>query len=180
MKAIICTKYGSPDFLELKEVAKPVPKDNKVLIKIFATTANAADTRIRNGTFPFLFWLPMRLMLGFKGPRNVLGLELAGEIESIGKDVKLFKKGDQVFGSSGMGMGAYAQYKCLSEKGVLAKKPANISYEEAAGVPHCALTALHFLKKAKINCGTVGQVLWGGGYRDMQYYENGDGQIPGG
>ena len=153
MKAIVCTKYGSPDFLELREVAKPVPKDNEVLIKIFSTTANAAETRIRNGTFPFLFWLPMRLMLGFKGPRNILGLELAGEIESIGKDVKLFKKGDQVFGSSGMGMGAYAQYKCLSEKGVLAIKPANISYEEAAGVPHCALTALHFLKKAKIKNG---------------------------
>ena len=153
MKAIICTKYGSPDFLELREVAKPVPKDNEVLIKIFATTANAADTRMRSATFPPLFWLPMRLMLGFKGPRKILGVELAGEIESIGKDVQRFKKGDQVFGSSGMGMGAYAEYKCLSEKGVLAIKPANISYEEAAGVPHCALTALHFLKKANIQKG---------------------------
>lgn len=153
MKAIVCTKWGSPDFLELREVAKPLPKDHELLIKIFATTANAADTRMRNAKFPLLFWLPMRLMLGFKRPRNILGLELAGEIESTGNAVKLFKKGDQVFGSSGMKMGAYAEYQCLPEDGVLALKPANISYEEAAGVPHCALTAMHFLKKANIQSG---------------------------
>jgi NADPH:quinone reductase-like Zn-dependent oxidoreductase len=153
MKAIVCTKWGSPDYLELREVAKPVPRDKEVLIKIFATTANAADTRMRMAKFPILFWLPMRLMLGFKRPRKILGLELAGEIESIGKDVNLFKKGDPVFGSSGMRMGGYAEYQCLPEKEVLTIKPANISYEEAAGVPHCGLTALHFLKKANIQSG---------------------------
>ena len=153
MKAIVCTKWGSPDFLELREVAKPLPKDREVLIKIFATTANAADTRMRSAKFPLLFKLPMKLMLGFKKPKSILGLELAGEIESTGKDVKLFKKGDPVFGSSGMRMGGYAEYQCLPEKGVLAIKPANISYEEAAGVPHCALTAMHYLKKANIQSG---------------------------
>ncbi len=93
MKAIVCTKYGPPDILQLKEVEKPTPKDNEILIKIFATTANGADTRIRGAVFPPLFWLPVRMMLGFRGPRkNILGVELAGEIESVGKDVKLFKE----------------------------------------------------------------------------------------
>ena len=130
MKAIICTKYGSPNYLELREVAKPSPKDNEILIRICATTANAADTRMRSAQFPALFWLPMRLMLGFKGPRNIMGLEFAGEIESIGKDVKLFKKGDQLFGSSGMGMGTYAEYKCLPEDEIVAIKRKHSAYPQ--------------------------------------------------
>ncbi|NQT27684.1 alcohol dehydrogenase catalytic domain-containing protein, partial [candidate division KSB1 bacterium] len=103
MKAIVCIKYGSPeDVLQLKKVKEPVPKDNEVLIKVFATTANAADARIRGAVFPPLFWLPVRMMLGFRGPRKtVLGVELAGEIESVGKDVTRFKEGDQVFASTG-------------------------------------------------------------------------------
>ncbi len=104
MKAIVCTKYGSPDVLQLKEVEKPTPKDNEILIRIYATTVTSGDMRIRSFTFPPLFWLPMRIMFGLRKPRKkILGHELAGEIKSVGKDVKLFRKGDQVFAHTGMG-----------------------------------------------------------------------------
>src|SRR6218665_3912361 len=127
MKAVVCTRYGPPEVLRLAEVEKPVPKANEVLIKIHATTVTVADFRIRSFTIPKGFWLPARLTLGITKPRNpILGVELAGVIEAIGKDVKQLKVGDAVFAQALDDMGAYAEYKCLPEK-VVALKPQNLS-----------------------------------------------------
>jgi NADPH:quinone reductase-like Zn-dependent oxidoreductase len=151
MKAIVYHKYGSPDVLKLEEVEKPIPKDNEVLIKIHATTVTVADFRSRSFTVPLSVWLPARIVLGFRKPKKaILGVELAGEIELVGKDVKLFKKGDQVFAATLISFGAYAEYKCLPEDAAISIKPSNISYEEAAALPIGARTALHYLRKADI------------------------------
>ncbi|MBI1767730.1 MAG: NAD(P)-dependent alcohol dehydrogenase [Bacteroidetes bacterium] len=154
MRAIVCTQYGPPEVLQLREVEKPIPKHNEVLIKVRATTVTVADFRVRSFTIPAVAWLPARIVLGLTKPRkSILGVELSGEIESIGKDVKLFKKGDQVFAATLKDFGAYAEYKCLPEDGPIAIKPANITHAEAAAIPIGARTALHFLRKGNIRSG---------------------------
>ena len=155
MKAIVAAQYGSPEVLQLKEVEKPTPKDNELLIKIHATTVNAGDVRMRSFTVPPLFWLPARLTLGFFKPKNpIYGMELAGEVEAVGRDVKKFKPGDQVIASTfEANFGAHAEYKCLPEDGAVVIKMKDICYKEATTLPIGANTALHFLKAGDIQPG---------------------------
>jgi len=165
MKAVVCSKYGPPEVLQLKEVEKPVCRDNEVLIKVHATAVTTGDCRCRGFNIPahfsILTRLVMRLVLGLTKPRKpIQGLVLAGEVETLGKNVTRFQKGDQVFGSSGMRFGAYAEYTCLPENGTITIKPANITikpanitYEEAAAIPFGFITALYFLRKGKIRSG---------------------------
>ncbi|QWG26324.1 NAD(P)-dependent alcohol dehydrogenase [Bacillus mycoides] len=151
MKAIICTKYGPPSVLQLHDVKKPLPRQNEVLIKIRATSVTTGDCRMRSFTSPLLFWIPMRLVLGLRKPKNpILGVELAGEIEEIGTDVTQFQKGDSVFALTGIHAGAYAEYTCVHESGLLTLKPNNLTYEEAAVIPFGGTSALHFLRKGHI------------------------------
>jgi 2-desacetyl-2-hydroxyethyl bacteriochlorophyllide A dehydrogenase len=167
VKAVVYTEYGPPEVLQLKEVEKPTPKGNEVLIRVHATLVDWSQTICRDFTMsPREFWLPIllwpmaRMEFGVKKPRHtILGSETAGEVQAVGKDVTSFKVGDQVFGHS-ESFGANAEYVCMPEDGVLAIKPANMTYEQAAIVPHGALTALYFLKRANIQSGD--QVLING------------------
>ena len=155
MKAVLFTQYGPPEVLQLKEVEKPVPADNEVLIRTHAATVIAGDCEFRSFNFPLWFWLPLRVYAGLTRPKrvNILGQELAGVVESVGKDVTRFKPGDAVFAATEISLGAYAEYKCMREDRTLALKPANMTFEEAAAVPTGGLNALHYLRKADIKTG---------------------------
>jgi NADPH:quinone reductase-like Zn-dependent oxidoreductase len=158
MRAAVWTRYGPPEVLQLQEVDTPVPKDNEVRIRIRATTVTAGDCEMRTLKLPLFLGLPMRVYAGIRRPVRItiLGQELAGEVESLGRDVTRFKEGDRVFGATGFRLGAYAEYICLpehSDDSVLAQMPATMSYQEAAAVPFGGMEALHFLKKADIRQG---------------------------
>jgi NADPH:quinone reductase-like Zn-dependent oxidoreductase len=151
MKAVVYTKSGPPDVLEVTEVEKPSPGDNDILVSVYAATVTSGDCRLRSFKYPSLFWFFMRILHGARRPRiPIPGSELAGEVEAVGRDVTRFRAGDQVFASTGMKFGANAEVVCLSEHGVVAMKPANMTYEEAATIPFGGLTALHFLRQGDI------------------------------
>ena len=162
MKAIVSTEYGSPDVLKVKEVAKPTPKDNEILVKVHATSVNYGDLLARNFkavsprqfNMPFILWLLTKVSFGLSKPNiTILGSEMAGEIEAVGKDVTKFKAGDQVFAYLGMNMGANAEYICLPETGTVAIKPSNLGYEEASTLPYGAIMATSLLAKANLQRG---------------------------
>ena len=164
MKAVICAQYGPPEVLQVKEVDKPAPGDNDVLIKIYAATVTMGDCELRSLTLPLWTRIPIRLYMGCRKPRKLTpGMELSGVIESVGKNVVSFRKGDPVFGSTGMGMGANAEYKCQRYTSALAIKPAGVTFEQAAAIPVGGLNALHFLRKAKIRPGQKVLVIGAGG-----------------
>lgn len=155
MKAIICTKYGPPDVLKIVEYEKPVPKDDEVLIKIYATSVTNSDIFIRSSNVPLMLLIPMRVMMGITRPRNeILGEVFSGEVVQIGSKIKRFRVGDHVYGLTGFSLGAYADYKCMKEadskQGCIALKPENISFEEATSAAYGGLLALQYLEKGNI------------------------------
>lgn len=172
MKAITYATYGGPDVLHVTDLEKPHPKDNEALIRVRAVSVNFGDIIARNFknvsprefNMPFLFWLLARFGFGFSRPKKtILGNAFSGEVETIGKGVTLFKKGDAVFGYTGENMGAYAEYLCFPEQGIIAAKPSNMTFEEAAAVPYGAIMALDLLKKANLRQGQRVLVLGASG-----------------
>jgi NADPH:quinone reductase-like Zn-dependent oxidoreductase len=165
MKAIVWTKYGPADGLQLQDVEMPAPKDDEVLVRVHAASVSAADSEMRRMDFPLWLWLPMRLMIGVRRPQRVtvLGQELAGVIEATGKNVTRFHSGDPVLAWTGLHLGGYGEYNCLPESAMMAVKPANLTYEEAAAVPVGGLEAWCFVKKAKIRPGEKVLVYGAGG-----------------
>jgi alcohol dehydrogenase len=153
MKAVVCLKYGPPEVLQLREVDTPTPRRNEVCIRIFATGVTSSDCIVRRGKVKRALWLPMRVMVGFRAPRRPLGIVLAGEVASVGEGVTAFRPGDQVCGIDPFGFGAYAEFKCMAERGLLATKPRSVSYEEAAAIPYGGLLALHYLRGGGIQQG---------------------------
>jgi len=158
MRAVVCPRYGGPEVLELREVERPSPKDDEVCIRVKATAVTASDIFIRGSDIPLRFRIPMRLMIGVTRPRKpVIGLVLAGDVESVGRDVKRFAPGDEVYGLTGFGLGAYAEYKCMkatdSKHGCLALKPANVTYEESTVAAYGGLLALQFMDRGAIQPG---------------------------
>jgi len=154
MRAIVCTGYGAPEVLQLREIEKPAPKHDEVLIKMHATSVTSSDCIVRSFNIHGPMSIPVRLMLGVTKPRrSVIGLVVAGKVEAVGKDVRSFQVGDDVFGFEGFAFGAYAEYKRMQANGILALKPSTLSYEQAAAIPYGGLLAVHFLRKGKIGSG---------------------------
>lgn len=158
MKAVICRKYGEPEVLKLEEVAKPIPNDNEICVKIHATAVTNSDIFIRGSKLPFPIIIPFRLMIGITRPRkSIIGLVFSGEIESIGKNIKRFKPGDNVFGLTGFNLGCYAEYMCMKEtdsmSGCISLKPENISHEEATMAAYGGLLAFQYLENGDVQIG---------------------------
>jgi NADPH:quinone reductase-like Zn-dependent oxidoreductase len=155
MKAIVCSKYGPPEVLKIVDIEKPIPKDNEILVRVYATTVTVGDSRVRGFNVPLSYWLPARIALGLRKPRKpILGMELSGVVELVGNKISRFKKGDKIFANTGHNtFGAYAEYCCISENCCVAIKPENLSYEEAAAITFGGITALQFLRKADIKQG---------------------------
>jgi NADPH:quinone reductase-like Zn-dependent oxidoreductase len=164
MEAVVCTRYGPPEVLELKEVEKPSPKDEEILVRVRATTVTMGDCEIRRFKMPIWLWPLARIGFGFRGPRKrILGQELAGDVESVGANVSRFKAGDQVFALTGLRLGAYAEFDCLPAKGLISTKPVNMTYEEAAAMPLGGLHAVHFLRAANLQRGQKVLIIGAGG-----------------
>jgi NADPH:quinone reductase-like Zn-dependent oxidoreductase len=154
MKAILCMKYGAPEVLKMAQVPDPVPKENEIRIKVHTAPVTSGDVRVRSFNCPLLYWLPMRMFLGFTKPRKpILGVELAGEVDEVGRNVTKFNPGDQVVAMTGMRFGAHAEYCCLPENGLISIKPRNVSFENSAAVLFGGTTTLHFFRKGNVKQG---------------------------